>query len=461
DGYGGAIIGWENDEHNNMIYAQKLDQDGNVLWGSNGVLICMTPGKDNHRCRLAPDGSGGAVITWFDGGRTCVHVQRVDANGDTLWQGNGLGCSSSSDEGIYPEIVSDGSGGAIVTWHELTSNGGDIYVQRISAGGDTLWGQNGVAVCALPGDQRYPQIIPYAGSGAIIVWEDRRNPGHGMYAQRLDADGNAVWQPNGVVLCTAVSAKQNIDITPDGSGGAIVTWLDNRDYNKDVYAQRIDAAGDTLWPASAVALCTEPTYQSDPRIASDGSGGAIITWLDIRGTSDAIYAQRVDANGTVRWQVDGVRICSENGYNSSYPRLISDSSSGAIVSWQAASGTAIYGDIYAQRINSDGEPVATLCKGYSVFFDGSRVAITWELAESLEGMRYHVMRRELPDGSYEELFTDSIEDNRLDYVYEDGSVSPGGMYRYRVEIGVRGMRKVLFESEPVSTPSVRLALYQN
>jgi len=47
-----------------------------------------------------------------------------------------------------------------------------------------------------------------------------------------------------------------------------------------------------------VALCTATGLQGSPTIASDGAGGAIVTWTDFRsGTNSDIYAQRVDANG--------------------------------------------------------------------------------------------------------------------------------------------------------------------
>src|SRR5688572_8257882 len=67
-------------------------------------------------------------------------------------------------------------------------------------------------------------------------------------------------------------------------------------------------------PAVNNAICTAVDNQSNPTITSDGSGGAIITWLDFRGgTFYDIYAQRIDASGAVRWTSDGVAICTAVG----------------------------------------------------------------------------------------------------------------------------------------------------
>jgi hypothetical protein len=50
----------------------------------------------------------------------------------------------------------------------------------------------------------------------------------------------------------------------------------------------------------------------------------------------------------------------------------------------------------------------------------------------------------------------------LKYNYRDGSIEPGTTYWYRVEIEqASGQRALLFETEPLSTPSVPLALFQN
>ena len=43
-------------------------------------------------------------------------------------------------------------------------------------------------------------------------------------------------------------------------------------------------------------------YEYDPRLTSDGQGGAIITWVDYRNSpDDHIYAQRVDSYGNLLW----------------------------------------------------------------------------------------------------------------------------------------------------------------
>ena len=98
-------------------------------------------------------------------------------------------------------------------------------------------------------------------------------------------------------ICTAASTQDVPNIVSDGSGGAIITWEDRRGSNYDIYAQRVTAAGLVQWTASGDSICTATADQQSPVIASDGSGGAIITWCDGRSSNLDIYAQKVDVYG--------------------------------------------------------------------------------------------------------------------------------------------------------------------
>ena len=42
-------------------------------------------------------------------------------------------CTAANDQ-YYPQIISDGSGGAIITWSDNRSGSHDIYAQRVSPG---------------------------------------------------------------------------------------------------------------------------------------------------------------------------------------------------------------------------------------------------------------------------------------------------------------------------------------
>ena len=79
--------------------------------------------------------------------------------------GNVALCTAANDQGP-PMIVSDGAGGAIVTWEDFRSGTNwDIYAQRVSAAGVPQWTANGVALCTAANTQGSPMIVS-DGAGA-------------------------------------------------------------------------------------------------------------------------------------------------------------------------------------------------------------------------------------------------------------------------------------------------------
>jgi hypothetical protein len=165
---------------------------------------------------------------------------------------------------------------------------------------------NGVVVCSASAAQSNQQLILDGSGGIIVAWEDGRLGFPDIYAQRLNSSGAPQWTANGVPVCN-ISNQQNAPVLlSDGSGGAIIVWQDLRSGSHfDIYAQRVNSSGATQWTAGGNALCTQPSHQQEPVVISDGAGGAIVTWYDSRTGSGAdIYAQRFDAAGNALWSTD-------------------------------------------------------------------------------------------------------------------------------------------------------------
>src|SRR5207244_4306974 len=122
----------------------------------------------------------------------------------------------------------------------------------------------------------------------------------------------AQWRPGGEPVCTAPKQQELPFVLEDGRSGAFIAWRDQRDSAAagfDIYAQRLDAAGVAQWASDGLPVCTYPGDQINPQIASDGAGGVIIAWQDLRsGTHFDIYAQRLGPSGTPRWTAGGVRM---------------------------------------------------------------------------------------------------------------------------------------------------------
>ncbi|MFC1683573.1 hypothetical protein ACFL0G_05165, partial [Candidatus Zixiibacteriota bacterium] len=226
-----------------------------------------------------------------------------------LWAADGVPISTALQWQIVPRIISDGEGGTIITWFDFRSESQwEIYAQRIDAAGNALWTTDGVPICTIAaGGGWYPQLVSDGAGGAIIAWEDWRNESEGdIFAQRVDANGDTLWPANGVPICEAVGGQNEPNLVADGAGGAIIAWRDQRRWvlDMDIYAQKVDASGQIQWVLDGVPICITINYRGMPQIISDGSEGAIIAWDDERNLAGAesewdIYAQQVNFNGTL------------------------------------------------------------------------------------------------------------------------------------------------------------------
>ncbi|MBI5470738.1 MAG: T9SS type A sorting domain-containing protein [Ignavibacteriae bacterium] len=110
-----------------------------------------------------------------------------------------------------------------------------------------MWSLNGVPICIAANDQDWANPISDGNGGAIISWEDERTGGtsRNVYAQRVNATGAVQWTLNGVAIGTASGYKSFSQILPVGSGDGIITWGDERSGSDDrnIFAQRINANG--------------------------------------------------------------------------------------------------------------------------------------------------------------------------------------------------------------------------
>lgn len=263
------------------------------------------------------------------------------------WIENGVQVFPGINTAARHQIISDGAGGAIVAW---SSSIGNIHAQRIDASGVLLWGFRGILVCGSAGSQSNPHVVPDGAGGAIISWSDNRPGSPGIYAQTINANGTAQWTADGNAVCASVTGHRLIS---DDAGGAIIGYCNGYVGNGDIYVQRIGADGTVLWGTNGVAVCATAYIEDDFDIASDGAHGVIVSVVrNYYYNSTGVFANRVDAGGTVRWWTEGIGLYTDYGMWESNIKMAYNGSGAAIVTWQAY----IYGhdDIHAQQIDTSG-----------------------------------------------------------------------------------------------------------
>jgi len=321
DGFGGAII--VSMELDGKIKAQRMDQDSEPMWSEDGITICSTCSNPS----TLADGSGGAIIVWPDNraaySRYDIYAQRISPQGEILWHEGGVPICAPQYGQTTPQIVSDGSDGAIVAWL-----GDGVRVQRLSPYGEPLWQEDGVQVNVLPAQGTYPLgMISDGAGGATVVWHPSLSPSPegsllGLRAQRVNSEGEVQWvEPMKLFAGLNVCAKEGVyssmtaDITGDGSGEAIIVGIFCQ-WGPSPRAQKLSPEGEPLWGEGGVQLFAGQLANFSlfrGAVVSDGSGGAIfVTETGKKETYlDKLYAQRIDSQGNLLWTDEGVQVWPE------------------------------------------------------------------------------------------------------------------------------------------------------
>ena len=291
-----------------------MNASGVPQWTANGVLLTNAlAGQD--RPVIASNGAGGAIVAWKDvrsGDWPRSSPSGFSPTERSIPPGRPPDVASSLNwTNESPTLAVDGNGGALIGWARWYGFAHDIFVQHVFASGaiDPAWPANGRLMH--PGvndayDQDRPAIVTDGVGGAIVSWDDNRAD-RNVYAQHVLASGalDSAWTSTGVALSLASGVQWFSRMVSDNAGGAIVTWQDLRADEGDIYAQRVLSTGtvDPAWPDSGRAISTAASQQVLPTIIADGSGGAVIAWDDLRsspggfGDQDDIYAQHVRGNG--------------------------------------------------------------------------------------------------------------------------------------------------------------------
>ncbi|WP_296617829.1 hypothetical protein, partial [Sphingomonas sp.] len=299
---GGYVVVWQSqgqdDVNNNFgIYAQRYDANGAAV-GSEFRVNTVT--ADNQTLpSVAALSGGGFVVTWttpgVDPGDTDIHAQRYDVNGNPAGAEVRVNPTATNVQDLSA-VTGLAGGGYVVTWTSV----GEILSQRFDANGNAVGAETQVNTYAVD-DQTNPAITALTGGGYVVTWQSYNQDGYdyGIYAQRYDANGNALGGETHVsTYWSNIQANAAISATSDG--GYVIAW---QSYGQDgsqegIFLQRYDANG-AAQGAETQVNTTTASVQSTPSIAGLAGGGYIVSWQSFGqdGSSFGIYSRAYDASG--------------------------------------------------------------------------------------------------------------------------------------------------------------------
>lgn len=360
DNKGGTLLVWQDLRAGNYdIYAQYLDVKGKAKWAVDGIPVCDFAGNQTEP-KVIPSEDAGFIICWSDDRsvNADIFIQKINEAGVLQWRNAGVPVCRQSSGQFDVGITTDGNGGAILSWTDNRNSilFNDLFIQRISANGEPAWQVNGVPACLATNNQFVPRIVSDNSGGAYLAWIDRRNGNNqpdDIYAQRFNANGTALWAENGALICAASQIPFEPRMIADGAGNAVYVWQDSRNINSDIYAQKILPNGNIAWAAAGVAVCNNNADQTLPVISGDAVNGFVIAWEDLRNSVNKkdIYAQKINVNGNAVWAANGIAV-SNTPKDQLTPVVSTDNNGGAFIAWaDKRNGKE---DLYVVYVNTSG-----------------------------------------------------------------------------------------------------------
>lgn len=360
NGTGGAYVAWQDQRSGGFpdIYSQQIDNlNGLPTWTENGKIVRNL----SFRPSIIQDGLLGVIIASYVVSldlRQLITVQKISAeDGNQEWTGSPIPSMQAnvpiSSTAVPPAMVSDFNNGAIIVWPDIRDPGpADIYASRVGPDGNTTWTNGEIEFNTTVTNDTQPAIIEDGNGGGIIVWispESQGSTNDRILAQNIDSQGQTQWGATGVVISTTSASKRNVRIAQANADTFIVVWEDlGSGADKNIVARQIDRNGNLVGPLLDIA--NAEGVQANPVVLSNGRGGVIVAWEDNRwDTGPDIYAQLIEANGTIAWNDNGTAV-SVVEERQEKPVLTHDGLGGAIIAWQDFRNRGDF-DVYAQRVS--------------------------------------------------------------------------------------------------------------
>lgn len=340
DNGGNAIVLWtQNDGTNYNIYANRYTPG--TGWGTEELIESGNTGNADSP-QVVITNSNEAIAVWAqnDGTHNSIYANRYTPSGG--WATEVLIENGNNGHAASPKVAVDSAGNAIVAWSQDVGGYDNIYTNRYTPTGG--WGTETLVANGNNGGARDPQIAIDANGNATLVWREYDGTRDSLYASRYTESTNS-WGTEVLLESGNNGHVRTPRIAIDHNGNAIAVWAqDEISVRTSIYATRYTASSDS-WGAETLIESGEDGSASEPLIAINKEGNAIVVWSQ----DDSNYDNRLYSNfynsHTNAWGTEALVENTTVGSNGS--RLAMDKDGNATVLTYRYDGT--YLNIHANR----------------------------------------------------------------------------------------------------------------
>ena len=309
---GNFVAGWVKSGATEVSCFQKISADGQIMWGESGIIISGAVGEGINAPDLAASDDDRVVVFWKNSSgvpwapTTYLYTQKFDPDGTALWDPSGVRFYDLGNMSAwtYPEIQSDGSGGALFTYHDSPMGGFYVWVQHVDSGGNLVFPMNGVQASLNSVDRLHmnPTLTYFPSSNELFVFWVEENGGqsqYGVYGQKISPDGSLLWTDSGREF-VGLGGDQISFVRSGPAGNSIyVSYFESPTVTTSaVKAFNIDLNGNVNWNPTVLSAASLGG-KDDLLMVVNNENRAFLAWDDGRNDNGDIFAQNVNPDGTL------------------------------------------------------------------------------------------------------------------------------------------------------------------
>ncbi len=149
-------------------------------------------------------------------------------------------------------------------------------------------------ICDASGEQAIPKIAAAGDGGCYVSWFDNRSGGYDVYAQRIDAAGNTLWKDDGVLIANRnYSSTMDFDLIVDAAGNAVVAYRNAVFGGDGILVSSIAASGSLNW---TTVVQGGGTFVASPVLAAS-EDAIMVGWI----SGEDSKFQRLNQKGQALW----------------------------------------------------------------------------------------------------------------------------------------------------------------
>lgn len=272
-------------------------------------------------------------------------------------------------------------------WRILSS----VFLLLATVGARAQWSNDpatNLIVSDLYGGTTQPKIAPTGDGGFYISWLSSPFEGYDVWLQRVDAAGNPLWPHNGVLIADrAYPLVVDYGLCTDADDNAYLAFAccTYGAPSERVNVSKISPDGTLAWGPSGLPASIANRGPLNAACAATDDGNVVAAWTQ----NDGVHAQKLDPNGALMWVVGGVAVSPSSGLNL-LASVAASPQGEAIVSWNGISGATAA--LFAQKLDAtqgtrlwnNGAPNPIFGAGnlqtsfYRFDVDGSGGAVFWD-----------------------------------------------------------------------------------